>query len=479
MKKTTSIVLAVALALNIAVSAFASDVGIALSGQSETGIMPLENRELEDEIEDLPGVIEYSDTNIIGGSIYFDTDYRRIVGCDDTVTEMVIPSEINGMAVTAIGENAFKDKKALTKAVIPESVTTIGNLAFANSGITSIYIPKSVTQIYAQAFSYCANLAEITVDSDNSSYYSDNGVLFSGKPDTYSLLICYPMGKTDKSYTVQSNVSDWAAPEVFDNNVYLESVTILNYSGFSGSTRVCPLFNYCTNLKTVCLPLEITGVQGKISGFIGCDQLSDIYYGGCEERWNLICNLSLSHDVNVHFDESDHFIEGVELEIEEGKSVVRFETIKDIGNYCAVVLNNGVLMSYAFSTSSNNTNRTYPAPKSFTLWSNFPESYVVEVYACCMYESNEWSSHLGKYFDSSLYADYLIGRTTFAKEPEFVPGDLNGDGISNISDALELLKYIAHLSNKVVNEKGLDVNGDGVVNINDAIVLLKRIAGLV
>ena len=62
---------------------------------------------------------------------------------------------------------------------------------------------------------------------------------------------------------------------------------------------------------------------------------------------------------------------------------------------------------------------------------------------------------------------------------EFEIGDLNGDGKVNITDAIELLKYIAKLDNNVVNEAGTDIDGNGTVNINDAIQLLKIIAKLV
>ena len=63
--------------------------------------------------------------------------------------------------------------------------------------------------------------------------------------------------------------------------------------------------------------------------------------------------------------------------------------------------------------------------------------------------------------------------------PAFISGDLNGDGLVNITDAIELLKYVAKLENNVVNEAETDIDGNGTVNINDAIYLLKKIAGLI
>ena len=72
------------------------------------------------------------------------------------------------------------------------------------------------------------------------------------------------------------------------------------------------------------------------------------------------------------------------------------------------------------------------------------------------------------------YVDMIIDSTD-----DYIPGDLNGDGVVNITDAIELLKYVAKLDNNVVNKAGADVDGNGTVNINDAIYLLKMIAKLI
>lgn len=42
-----------------------------------------------------------------GGNIYFNASRGTITDCDTTVTECVIPSEINGVAVTGIASLAF------------------------------------------------------------------------------------------------------------------------------------------------------------------------------------------------------------------------------------------------------------------------------------------------------------------------------------------------------------------------------------
>jgi len=57
--------------------------------------------------------------------------------------------------------------------VIPNSVTSIGNYAFAVcTGLTSISIPNSVTSIAKYAFIGCSDLESITVENGNANYDS-------------------------------------------------------------------------------------------------------------------------------------------------------------------------------------------------------------------------------------------------------------------------------------------------------------------
>ena len=66
-------------------------------------------------------------------------------------TSVVIPSSINGVPVTTIGDRAF-ELNNLTSVIIPDSVTTIGDAAFAGNNLTSVVIPDSVTTIGGNAF---------------------------------------------------------------------------------------------------------------------------------------------------------------------------------------------------------------------------------------------------------------------------------------------------------------------------------------
>ena len=77
------------------------------------------------------------------------------------VEELVV---IMGSNVTSIGINAFHDCPKLKAIALPSTLTTIGNEAFRNSGLTSITIPASVMTIGDVAFQDCNSMTSVTIE---------------------------------------------------------------------------------------------------------------------------------------------------------------------------------------------------------------------------------------------------------------------------------------------------------------------------
>ncbi len=77
--------------------------------------------------------------------------------------------------MTSIGCSAFAYCENLISANIPNGVARIGWDAFWNTNISSVYIPKSVREIWNAAFGDCDNLLSIVVDAENPVYDSRNG----------------------------------------------------------------------------------------------------------------------------------------------------------------------------------------------------------------------------------------------------------------------------------------------------------------
>lgn len=79
------------------------------------------------------------------------TGYLGGKGTAQETLAVVIPAEIDSVAVTHIGDKAFANT-GIASVVIPDSVTSIGEEAFADNNLTAVVIPDSVTSIGYGAF---------------------------------------------------------------------------------------------------------------------------------------------------------------------------------------------------------------------------------------------------------------------------------------------------------------------------------------
>lgn len=74
-----------------------------------------------------------------------------------TSKSLIIPDNINGITVNAIGHIACSSDytgTVISSVIIPDSVTSIGEVAFCTNLLTSVYIPSSVTSIEDGAFHF-------------------------------------------------------------------------------------------------------------------------------------------------------------------------------------------------------------------------------------------------------------------------------------------------------------------------------------
>ena len=159
--------------------------------------------------------------------------------------------------ITTICSHAFNQCEGLKTVMMPDGLLTIGERAFAGSGITKADIPESVDSMYSEAFEGCKDLVEVTVPKLHYSWSR----LFANCNNLkiVTILPAFYVG------------SYW-----FQNCTSLESVTIpvetIDYGAFSGCTSLSNIeienvkkignnaFQGCVKLDSVNIPDDISSI---------------------------------------------------------------------------------------------------------------------------------------------------------------------------------------------------------------------------
>ena len=201
-------------------------------------------------------------------------DGKGILRFNGPVTH--IPGTSNSRIVIQDPAGAFYNCKSLTSVTIPNSVTSIGDLAFCNcSSLTSITIPNSVTSIGYSAFSGCSSLTSVTINSDaivGKEYSSSDNIrqIFGSQVTKYIIgddvqcigkyAFCELRNVT--SVTIGNSVTS-IGDKAFQGCSSLTSITIPNSVTTIGSYA----FFSCSSLTSIVIPDSVTSIgEGVFSG---------------------------------------------------------------------------------------------------------------------------------------------------------------------------------------------------------------------
>ena len=180
-----------------------------------------------------------------------------------------------GTLVIAVG--AFSCCTGLTSIFIPNSVTSIGRYAFLDcTSLTSITIPNSVTSISERTFSGCSSLTSITIPN---SVTSIGWCAFCGCSSLTSITI--PNSVTSIGYDAFQDCTSLTSITIPESVIDIGGGAFSGCNGLTSVTINCPTvdlwFHGMSSIKKVTLGETVTSIY--LYAFAGCTGLSSVVIG--------------------------------------------------------------------------------------------------------------------------------------------------------------------------------------------------------
>ena len=356
------------------------------------------------------------------GNCIIDTENKTIVaGCKNSV----IPTD---NSVTSIGDSAFYCCKGLTSITIPDNITSIGSAAFYWTGITSITIPDSVTSIGDWAFSYCESLENITLSN---SVTCIDMYTFSDCINLTSITI--PDGVTtidEEAFSYCESLTRITIPDsvtsigraAFEFCESLTSITIPNSVKSIGVYAFCG----CESLTSVNIPDSVARIGYAVFG--GCTSLTDVWYTGSEEDRE-----------NIVFKEGNDYLED---------ATWHYNTCADKHSY-----------TDCFDATCNECE----FEREIT-----GHTFDNDCDPTC--NDCDFERETGHIYGDDGFCDKC-------GQPEYIIGDVDGDGELDDWDGVVLARYLADWDVEISVLEALDIDGNSEITDWDGVMLDRYLAG--
>ena len=319
----------------------------------------------------------------------------------------------------------FMNGEEVKDLIIPNIVTSIGNSAFSGClSLTSVTIPNSVTSIGQRAFSDCNNLISVNI-SDVAAWCQLNGGNQLLSPTCHLVINGLEM-KNIKNLVIPDGVTS-IQPGAFKYGAGLTSVTIGNDVTSIGSEA----FYECSDVTSVTIGSNTKSVGAK--AFANCPEIKEVYCYAKEVP-------AISNDTF----ENSYYVKYATLYVPES-SIEQYKASawSQFGNIVGITGGNegGRCVKPVITLLANGKIKVESATEGATCVTNITSSNAepltdeeislntpLTVYTVTSYATKEG------------YNDSEVATATFRYEK--TEGDMNGDGMLNITDVIHLVNMI-------------------------------------
>ena len=252
----------------------------AVEQEAEETEEPLEEEnEVNENVETMLAANVYETEDGIQYTVNTSTNVITITGYTGSVSELTIPSIIDGKNVTTINDGAFKGHSELTAVSLPSGLTTMGIKVFEGTAISSITVPASVTTAGNWVNGPFAGMEQLTTATVEEGMTALTANLFSQAssltsvtlPDSltsignYAFRLCTGLSSIDLPETVKTIGSN-----AFESCTGLTGITLPDTVTSIGNNA----FKSCTGLTEVNLSAGLTSIGDR--AFAGCTKITAV-----------------------------------------------------------------------------------------------------------------------------------------------------------------------------------------------------------
>ena len=216
---------------------------------------------------------------------------------------LMIPSELDGYTVVAIGDKAFQGNKNIRSVIIPDTVKKIGASAFADcTNLGNVILSSNLEEMGSKAFARCELLTDIEIPKSLTICHVDGDGYEGDLEGAYTGPFYECSGLEVIRFESGTNK---IAKRLFAGCTGLKEISIPDIATVIGEKA----FERCTNLKKIEIPESVTELEW--CAFSQCSNMETVVinngvkqmdanaFAGCKK----LSNITLSENCDI-IDES-------------------------------------------------------------------------------------------------------------------------------------------------------------------------------